>query len=70
VQPQPPPPPLEVALSSGLANCARCGGDHPDRLEWRRFGRPVVIDERTWFSHWAPCPSTGEPILLQQQKTP
>ncbi len=39
--------------------CARCGADHAD-LAFQAFARPPLPS-----THWAPCPTTGEPILLQ-----
>ena len=42
-----------------IRNCARCGQDH--ELEFRRFQRPM---QRTGYTHWATCPTTGEPIIM------
>lgn len=42
-----------------LKNCARCGKDHRKRIEWKPLERP--IGECT---HWAPCPTNGQPILM------
>lgn len=38
--------------------CARCGGEH--RVEFREFARPAGQ-----YTHWASCPETGDPILLE-----
>lgn len=58
-----------------VRGCARCEGDH-DGLEFQPLGRPIEIEganvlngssllNRTLvLSHWATCPTTGEPILL------
>jgi hypothetical protein len=54
---------LEVALGSGLENCARCGGTHAE-LEWHPFKLPVELDEVASFRHWATCPVSGDPILM------
>lgn len=50
---------------SKIRGCARCGGDH-DHLVFRIFSQPFAPREAhgiTW-THWAPCPATGDPILL------
>lgn len=43
--------------------CARCDGDGHPGMEYLKLQRPIVVGEYE-FSHWAPCPTTGEPILL------
>lgn len=49
----------------GLTNCARCGGDHLD-LSYRTFARPVPeYDGLGDWTHWALCPTNGEPILIR-----
>ncbi len=46
-----------------LINCARCGGNH-DCIEWERLERPVEDDDGL-FEYWSPCPTNGQPILMQ-----
>lgn len=46
-----------------LFNCARCGETHHG-LIFAPFTRPGDI-----YSHWCPCPTSGEPILLRIQQT-
>ena len=41
-----------------IRKCARCNGDHDD-LEFRPFDLPARK-----FTHWAPCPTNGEPVLM------
>ena len=49
----------------GLTNCARCGGDHLD-LSYRTFARPVPEGDGLGdWTHWALCPTNGEPILIR-----
>ena len=55
--------PLEEALAGGQDNCARCGNDHAV-LMWRKFQRPVELDDGSRMQYWATCPDTGDPILL------
>lgn len=50
----------QIALTSGLRACARCGGIHDELLEWKLFQRPPDN-----YKFWAPCPTTGDPILLE-----
>lgn len=40
--------------------CARCDQTH-ENLEFKRFTKPPPL-----FGAWAPCPTTGEPILLSR----
>lgn len=55
--------PLEVALQSGLSECARCGGTHEDALVWHQFKQPPGEGSGE-YRYWATCPATGDPILL------
>jgi ribosomal protein S27E len=43
--------------------CPRCGEAHQMVAFWR-YARPTVVDGRAKVSHFASCPSTGEPINL------
>ena len=45
-------------MNVNIRHCARCGGDH-DGLEFRSFDLPAGK-----FTHWAPCPTNGEPVLM------
>ena len=49
-------------LTSAVGECARCGEDH-EPIDFKAFERPVVDNDGTW-THWAPCPTNGDPILL------
>jgi len=44
---------------SGITNCARCGGMHLD-IVFKKFTKPCGKN-----THYAPCPKTHEPILMQ-----
>jgi hypothetical protein len=46
-----------------VVGCARCWGDGHKQLEFHRLTHPLVIND-VELSHWAPCPTNGEPILL------
>lgn len=54
---------LDDALASGLEDCARCGGTHPEPLPWKKFAIPVQIGWGS-FVYWATCPASGDPIML------
>lgn len=50
---------------TNIKGCARCGGDHGEVIASKLSipfappeARPVV------WTHWFPCPSNGEPVLL------
>ena len=45
-----------------VSGCARCGGNH--HVNWREFTHPVVDADGTTWTHWTPCPTNGEPILM------
>lgn len=49
---------------SDIDGCARCGQNH-DHLEFSRFRDPVQVGLGAKLTHWAPCPETGEPILMR-----
>ena len=55
-------------LALTVGRCARCDGDHPD-LAVTKFVQSVVISGRT-FDYWAPCPTTGGPILVEVAPMP
>ena len=52
-------------MKISIIHCERCSQDHVD-LEFQRLTRPMINGE-TW-THWAPCPTTGEPIMLRVQE--
>lgn len=58
-------------MRSTVVNCARCGRTH-EQVEWRRLERPIVDadEERTTWTHWAPCPTNGDPILMREEPPP
>ena len=42
-----------------LRKCARCGSEHSD-IEFEALERETF--DR--FTHWAPCPNNGQPVLI------
>lgn len=47
-----------------LVRCARCGQDH-NSVVFMPLKRPVEYEGKVVWTHWAPCPVTGEPILVR-----
>jgi hypothetical protein len=52
--------PMPAAFRVDVGNCARCGGNHQQQL-FVPFTRPP-----RWWTHYAHCPRTKEPILMRQ----
>lgn len=48
-----------------VENCARCE-EHHDNLRFTTFTRPIVLGKIT-YEYYAPCPTSGDPILLRSQ---
>jgi hypothetical protein len=46
--------------------CARCGADGHDDLTYLPLTYPIEFGDaaNSVATHWAPCPTNGEPILL------
>lgn len=47
-----------------LRNCARCGGTHRN-IHFKELTHYFVENDGTVWTHYAPCPSNSEPILLR-----
>lgn len=57
---------MHVSGDKPLVNirpCTRCGEAHKGLLS-KRFNIPVLGK----WTHWATCPTSGDPILLQEQE--
>lgn len=46
-----------------VRGCARCGGEH--EVEFKELAQPHVDTGGAKWTHWAPCPTNGEPILMR-----
>jgi len=44
--------------------CARCGENH-NALEFFRLTIPMTDSDESLWTHWAPCPTNGQPVLLK-----
>ena len=56
---------LDTLHITAITGCACCGGNH-EHLDARRMAQPFAPAEAgglTW-THWAPCPMNGDPILI------
>ena len=49
-----------------LNGCARCHGDGHEGLVFKPLEH-AVEDADGEYTHWAPCPTNGEPILMRFQ---
>lgn len=58
----------KVDLFIDVRGCARCGSDHAS-LPFLRLQRPMEDNDGVAWTHWATCPTTGEPILLFIRET-
>lgn len=45
-----------------VAPCGRCGGNHRD-LAFEPLNAPPA-----GYTHWAPCPATGQPLLVRHTR--
>jgi hypothetical protein len=50
-------------MNINVGFCARCGEDH-EGLEFKLFTHVVDDMDGPW-THWALCPTNGEPILMK-----
>ncbi len=48
-----------------LSHCSRCGRDHAN-LRFVPFINPVIDADGSVDTHWASCPTNGDPILLRK----
>jgi hypothetical protein len=56
---------MQPKTIKALKNCARCGENHDQPIVFQPLTQCVLNDaEDVIYTHWAPCPTNGEPILL------
>lgn len=53
----------KIDLFPDIRQCARCGRDHA-ALPFLRLQRPMEDADGVDWTHWATCPTTGEPVLM------
>ena len=51
-------------LRIDVNGCARCHGNGHKGLLFFELTFPVVDADGTTWTHWAPCPKNGEPVLM------
>lgn len=56
---------LLTPIETNIVGCARCGGDGHEGLTFSPLDHPVELADGTpALTHWCPCPTNGQPILL------
>jgi hypothetical protein len=50
-------------IKTNIYGCARCDGEGHNNIVFCRFDRPAGTNGE--YTHWATCPTTGEPILMK-----
>ncbi len=48
-----------------IVGCARCHGEGHEDVWWQPLTHPMSTSTDVLFTHWAPCPTNGEPILMR-----
>jgi hypothetical protein len=64
----PDPIPPQECIRVTLSNCSRCGGTHESLLFGKLLGDPIDSLPGD-YTHWAMCPTTRHPIVLQVIQT-
>lgn len=62
---------MKIDQGSGVftfdqVGCARCGGEGHKPITFKKLQKPSELPGGIKFTHWAPCPTTGEPIMFAQ----
>lgn len=52
------------SITTSIVGCARCHGEGHEALTFEPLAHPVPVNGGMDLTHWAPCPTNGEPILL------
>jgi hypothetical protein len=55
---------LADSFVQSITGCARCDGDGHADVTWLPLTHPIEDSDGVW-THWAPCPTNGQPILMQ-----
>lgn len=53
-----------VPFVSSITGCARCGCDGHADVRWEALAYPFA-NVTGDFTHWAPCPNNGQPIMMR-----
>lgn len=57
-------PDFSATATVDVGGCARCGGDHDD-LTFHPLAANIEEDGHVLATHWARCPSNGQPVLMR-----
>lgn len=58
------------SMTQNLVGCARCHGPGHEGLVFAQLHHPFVGDDAIAYTHWAPCPTNGQPIMLRMFEAP
>lgn len=50
-------------ITTDQHGCARCGADEHLGITYQPLTYPIDMGNGWTATHWAPCPTNGEPIL-------
>lgn len=53
------------AVVLDMRGCARCHADHHPDVRFEPLTFPVELEGEGDLTHWAACPTNGQPILLR-----
>lgn len=52
-------------ITESIVGCARCHGEGHKDLVFTRFSYPLTSSKGALIAtHWASCPTNGEPVML------
>jgi hypothetical protein len=52
-------------FTSSITGCARCEGEGHENMTWEPLTHPIEDSDGALWTHWAACPTNGEPILMR-----
>ena len=50
-------------ITADQIGCARCDGEGHSNITYQPLTFPIDFGDGWIATHWAPCPTSGEPIL-------
>lgn len=54
---------MDGAITQDQKGCARCDGDGHPNITYEPLRFPIKLADGFTATHWAPCPTNGQPIL-------
>jgi hypothetical protein len=55
-------------FTCSIVGCARCHGEGHEDVVWQPLTHPFEMPDGDVMTHWAPCPTNGQPILMVSYK--